>query len=185
MRQRCSEAGLTIVETTIALTVLVLGGLLVAEALQSSEGAARSDTNLSRALRSGDSCLRLLGQELTQSTTQTDPDLPPDDQQRVWLLTNGVRFQKVIGQEVTEAGTVAQTWSPPITYLLNGVTGDIWRTEEGGASRRVASGAVEFSVAIAGAQVEVTLETRAGSAGRGTEAAHRRVVRVTTRNALQ
>jgi type II secretory pathway pseudopilin PulG len=180
------DAGLTIVELTIAALILAVGALFVTEALQRSEGASRADTNLAQAVRSGDGCLRLLGQELSQSTAQIDTELPPGEQQRLWVLPNGVRFQKVVGQEFDDFGTASQRWSEDIVYVHDPATGELWRTPAGGTGERLSRGVVDFDVArTSEGQIVVTLETRAGSASRGVEGKHRRTVRFTPLNALR
>jgi len=186
MKRRPEQAGFTVVEATVALAIMALGGLLVAQALASSHGAAQADTNKSRAVRAGDGCLRVLGQEISQSTARIDPELPPGEQQRLWILSNGVRFQKVVGYTPGPDGSLKQLWSPMIVYAHNPGNGTIVRTQVGGASRVVARGVTQFAVATTPSdQVVVTIETRMGAANRGEDGMHRRMVRFTPHNGLR
>ena len=181
-----SEKGLTLVEVAVALSILAIGGLFVTRALVSSEGAAQADASKARALRSGDACLRILGQELSQSSTEIDPALPPDERQRLWVEPSAIRFQKVVGYRQGSDGSLVPEWSSMITWTLNPGTGDLWRNQVGEPSRVMARGVQRFDVAAApGGAVTVDLECRAGAANRGTEGRHAQVVRFMPRNRLR
>lgn len=178
--------GFTLVEVAVALVILAVGGLFVTRALVSSESAAQADANKARAVRSGSTCLRILGQELSQSSTEVDPSLPPEERQRLWPEPNGVRFQKVVGHATGADGALLPRWSPMITYTLNPATGDLWRNQVGEPSRRMARGVARFEVAfVPGGAVTVTLECRHGAGNRGTGARHSQTVRFLPRNRLR
>jgi len=162
------------------------GMLLVAESMERSHGAATADRAKSRAVRRGDRLLRRLALELTQSSTRTDPDLPPGEGQRLWIHPDGVEFQRVVGHAAGPDGTLVQQWSPRVRYAHVPAKAVVVRTVGGADPRVVARRVATFSVArTAGGQVTVHLETRAGAANRGEEARHSRTIRVTPRNRLK
>jgi hypothetical protein len=168
----------------VALVIMAMGGLFVTRALTSSEGAARADASKAQAVRAGDTCLRILSQELAQTTSDIDLNLPLEEQQRIWAQAGGVQFQKVVGH-VQGVGNMTPQWSSMITYVLNPATGDLWRNQVGEPSRLMARGVTEFDVqVVTGGPITVTIATRAGAANRGTEGRHRQVVRITPRNKL-
>ena len=180
------KRGFSLFEAVLAMALFVMGALLVTEALSSSEGASRADRAKSRSIRDNDTFLRRMGLELAQSTTKVDPDLPPDESQRLWLVANGVRFQKVIGHAVNADGTVSQQWSPEITYTWDQNSGQVTRVEDGEPPRVIARRVVAFDVAASAAgQLTVSMETRSGAVNRGEDASHRQTIRVTPRNDLK
>lgn len=180
------EKGFSIFEAVLAMSLFLLGALLVTEALSSSEGASRADHAKSRSIRDNDTFMRRLGLELAQTTTRVDNDLPPDESQRLWLVANGVRFQKVVGHQVNLDGTVSQEWSPEITYTWDAAAGEITRLEDGSPARVIAERVTNFAVGTnPDGQVIVSMETRTGAANRTEDAAHRQTIRITPRNDLK
>ena len=129
--------------------------------------------------------LRRVAQEVAQSSSEVDPSLPVDEQQRLWIRANGIVLQRVNGYAI-DGDLLTVTWSPRISYLHNSTLGQVTRSVEGGPSRVVARGVESFVCRrTTGGQITIELVTRAGSAGRGQEARHRGMVRVTPRNALR
>ena len=182
MKQR----GFSLFEAVLAMALFLVGALLVTEALTSSEGAARADHAKSRSIRDNDTFLRRLGLELAQTTAKIDNDLPPGENQRLWLVANGVRFQKVVGHTINADGTVSQQWSPDITYTWDQPSGQVTRVEAGQPPRVIARRVINFAVATsAGGQVTVAMEPRSGAVNRGEDASHRQTIRVTPRNDLK
>ncbi len=179
------RTGFTLLETIFAALITLVGALIVTEALHGSEGASHADINKSRAMRTGDDLLRRIGQEVSQSSADIDPSLPPDEQQRLWIIGNGITFQRVAGHEL-DGDLLTVTWSPRISYLHNPLLRQVTRSVEGGNSRVIARGVTAFSCQRdAAGQVTVKLETRAGAAQRGQEARHRHRLRIVPRNQLR
>ncbi len=178
--------GVTILEAVIALSILVVGALLVTEALSGSHGATLSDVAKTRTVRESDRLLRQVALELAQTTTSVDPSLPAEESRRCWTLPDGVRFQKVEGYDFDIFGGATQRWSAPITYRWDPATLRITRAVEGLPPAVVARGISGFEVAAApDGPLAVTVEATSGTGSRGTGAAHRRTIRVTPRNALR
>ncbi len=178
--------GVTVLEAVIALSILVVGALLVTEALAGSQGATLSDVAKTRTVRESDRLLRQIALELAQTTTNVDPALPAEESRRCWTLPNGVRFQKVEGYDFDIFGGATQRWSAPITYRWEPSTQRITREVEGLPSAVVAQGIRSFAVASTlDGPLAVTVEAASGTGSRGTEATHRRTVRITPRNALR
>jgi len=97
-----------------------------------------------------------------------------------------LRSEKVVGYAPGADGSLVPDWSTMITWTLNPRTGDLLRNQVGEPSRLMGRGIVRFDVAVtAGSPGTVDLESRAGSANRGTEGCHTQTVRFTPRNRLR
>ena len=179
------QAGFSLVELAMGLTLLAAGFVIVAESLERSQGATQADDAKTRAVREGDRLLRRLSLELAQTTTRVDATLPTGEDQRCWMVANGVRFQKVSGYD-NSGGEMTQAWSPMISYVWNPAARQVDRLVAGNPPQVVARGISDFSVTTnPDGQIVVTVESRRGAANRGVQALHRRTVRITPRNELR
>ncbi|MDH3590782.1 MAG: type II secretion system GspH family protein [Planctomycetota bacterium] len=177
--------GFTLIEIIVAAGITVAGALLVTQALKNSERAARADDARLTAARVSDALLRRVGQDLAQSSAAINVALPPEQRQRLWILSNGVTFQQIPADAAGDDNKKV-SWSRRISYLHNATLRQVTRSVEGGTSIVVAHGVVAFACRrIAGGRVSVALETRVGAADDGLEAIHQRTIQVTPRNGLR
>mgnify|MGYP006908272658 CR=1 FL=1 len=180
------SAGFTVLELAVGLVVATAGLIAVTDMIIRSQDAAAADYSKTKAIRKADDMLRLLSNELAQSTTAVDPSLPVAEAQRFWLQADGVRFQKVTGHDMTQVDDATTRWSPQITYRYDANRRAVLRQQGADAARTVAEGITDFQVRTTPTgQVVITVECEAGAANRGTGASTRRVVRITPRNRLQ
>jgi len=178
--------GFTLPEISIALFILAVGVLVMMQTVGTAGKAARASDSKARAVRDTDVLMRRLAYEVSQSTTRVDPGLPPGEDQRLWILQGGVRFQRVVGYELDEQGEALQKWSTPIMYLWDQGTGVVTRVTDGGPARVAARNVAKFATAVNGSgQVVVSRESKVGAANRGTQSGHARTIRVTPRNDLR
>ncbi|MFQ5845227.1 MAG: prepilin-type N-terminal cleavage/methylation domain-containing protein [Planctomycetota bacterium] len=178
--------GFTLAELVVSLSLVGMGALVVSESLVRAGGATGFRTAHSEAAIAGDRLLRRLSVELSQSSAQVDRSLPPDQSRRLWILPNGIRFQRVTGIEVEAGREPVQHWSPAITYSWNPADGKVTRTVAGQPPRVVATGVVRFEPGVTAAgQVAVLVETAAGDTGGDVAARHRELLRITPRNPLR
>lgn len=180
------DAGFTILEVTVGLVCAVAGLLAVSEMIVRSQDAAAADYAKSKSIRKADDMLRLLTGEIAQTTTSVDESLPTAEQQRMWLLSDGLTFQKVAGHDLTAMDDATTRWSAPITYRFDAARRAVLRRVASGPERVLADGISAFEARVTPTgQVVVVVEVETGAVNRGTAVTTRRVARVTPRNRLQ
>ena len=185
-QKQLERRGFSLVEITISLVLLAILVLFSLQVVATSSTAAKTSDAKARAVRDTDALLRRLASELSQSTTRIDPGLPPEEAQRLWVMKDGVRFQRVVGYELDTQGEALQAWSAPIRYQWDAGESVIVRSTGGTDLKVVARNVTKFETAVNGnGQVVVAIEIAVGSAGCGTRASHRNTIRVTPRNDLR
>ncbi len=176
-----NSRGFSLLEIFIAMPLLLVGLGVTFQMIQSSSESSKVQRLQSSALHAAESTVERLSQELRQSTTDVDPELGAKYQ----LVTDGIKFRRVVGVGTDGENWGRQLWSDEIYFHWDRTKGVITRKSGAGDSIVIAKGVSDFScVNNAEGQlicmVECTRETADGKA-----MTSRRTLRVTPLNKLQ
>ena len=176
---RSKEAGMGLLELTIALAIFGAGILVVVQMMGASAEAGRRQNAKAQAVQAADTVTARLTEEVSQTADNTSAATGA----RVALVDagRGVQFRRIIGTRIV-AGAVITDWSVPVKIFWTPADGTVRRQVGDRDPTLVARGVTNFLAAVhPNGSIVVDVESRRRK-GAGPGQLHRSRIRVKPRN---